>query len=180
MLKATIQKNDKAAYWFIGVVSAVVFTAVVFLSKFTLQVDLGFDPHIFAAINAGVNTIVSFLLILALLFVSNRNYVAHKNAMLGAIVMSVLFLLSYIAHHLFAGETKFGGEGLIRPFYYILLITHIILAAVIMPLILFTAYRGLTGEYGRHKKLARYTFPIWLYVSVSGVIVYLLISPYYS
>ena len=103
MLKATIQKNDKAAYWFIGIVSAVVFTAVVFLSKFTLQVDLGFDPHIFAAINAGVNTIVSFLLILALLFVSNRNYVAHKNAMLGAIVMSVLFLLSYIEHHLFAG-----------------------------------------------------------------------------
>lgn len=180
MLKATIQKNDKTAYWFIGVVSAVVFTAVVFLSKFTLQVDLGFDPHIFAAINAGVNTIVSFLLILALLFVSNRNYVAHKNAMLAAIVCSVIFLVSYIAHHLFAGETKFGGEGLIRPFYYILLITHIILAGIIMPFILYTAYRGLTGEYGKHKKIARYTFPIWLYVSVSGVIVYLLISPYYS
>lgn len=180
MLKATIAKNDTAAYWFIGVVSVVVFTAVVFLSKFTLVVDLGFDPHIFATINAGVNTIVSFLLILALLFVSQRNYAAHKNAMLAAIGCSVLFLVSYIAHHLLAGETKFGGEGIIRPFYYILLISHILLAAIIMPIILYTAYRALTGEYNTHKKWARYTFPIWLYVSVSGVIVYLLISPYYS
>ena len=179
MLKATIEKNDKAAYWFIGVVSVVVFTAVVFLSKFTLQVDLGFDPHIFATINAGVNTIVSFLLVLALLFVSQRNYVAHRNAMLAAIGFSVLFLVSYIAHHLFAGETKFGGEGIIRPFYYVLLISHIILAGIIMPFILYTAYIGLTGEYAKHKKMARYTFPLWLYVAVTGVIIYLLISPYY-
>lgn len=99
---------------------------------------------------------------------------------MSAIVLSVLFLVSYIAHHLLSGDTKFGGEGTIRLVYFIILITHIFLAAVILPFILFTAYRSLTGEYEKHKKLARYTWPLWLYVSVTGVIVYLMISPYYS
>jgi putative membrane protein len=100
--------------------------------------------------------------------------------MMGAIVLSVLFLVSYIAHHLLAGDTKFGGEGAIRLVYFVILITHIFLAAVILPFILFTAYRSLTGEYDKHKKLAKYTWPLWLYVSVTGVIVYLMISPYYG
>ena len=99
--------------------------------------------------------------------------------MLTAIILSVLFLVSYIAHHLLAGDTVYGGEGSIRYFYYFILITHIILAAIILPFILFTAYRSLTGEYDKHKKLARYTWPLWLYVSVTGVLVYLMISPYY-
>ena len=97
-----------------------------------------------------------------------------------AILLSALFLVSYIAHHLLAGETKFGGDGAIRYVYYFVLLTHILLAAVILPFILFTAYRALTGDFEKHKKLSRYTFPLWLYVSVSGVLVYLLISPYYS
>jgi putative membrane protein len=180
MLQASLKKNDKLAYQLIGVVSFIVFAAVVLLSRVTVEVNLGFNPHLFAAINAVINSAVTILLITAYVLVRQRNYVAHKNVMLGAIVLSSLFLVSYIAHHLFAGETKFGGEGVVRYFYYTILITHIVLAAVILPFILLTAYRSLTGEYGKHKKIARYTFPLWLYVSVTGVVVYLLISPYYQ
>lgn len=180
MLQASIKKNDKLAYQLIGVVSFVVFAAVVSLSRVTLNVDLGFDPHIFATMEAVINSAVSVLLVLAFLLVKQKNYTAHKNVMLVTIVLSTLFLVSYIAHHLFAGETKFGGEGPIRTVYYIILASHIILAAVILPFILLTAYRSLAGDYSKHKKIARYTFPLWLYVSVTGVIVYLLISPYYQ
>lgn len=174
-----LERNDKGAYWIIGIVSAIVFGAVVLLKQGTVHMDLGFDAHIFAHINAVVNTIVSVLLMTGYILVLNKKYDAHKNVMLAAIGFSVLFLLSYIAHHLFAGETKFGGVGAVRYIYFFILITHIILAAVILPFILYTSYQSLSGQYAKHKKVARITFPIWLYVSVTGVIVYLLISPYY-
>lgn len=180
--KPLLEKNDTTVKWIIGVVSVVVFCVVAALPKIHLGtgVTVPFNPHIFATINAVINSTVSILLVLAFILVRQKNYEAHKNVMLAAIVLSGLFLVSYIAHHLFAGETKFGGEGTIRTMYLVLLASHIILAAVILPIILFTAYRSLTGEYAKHKKIARYTFPLWLYVSVTGVIVYLLISPYYS
>lgn len=95
-------------------------------------------------------------------------------------VFSALFLVSYILHHLLTVNTHFGGEGAIRYFYFPLLITHIFLAAVILPFILLTTYRALTGDFAKHQKIAKITFPIWLFVSVSGVVVYLLISPYYT
>ncbi len=180
MLTPVFKKNDKQARLLIYTVSFVVFAAVAVLSKVKLEVDLGFDIHIFAMINAIINSAVSILLVWALVAVKSKKYQLHKNIMLGAIVLSVLFLVSYIAHHLLAGDTVYGGEGSIRYFYFFILITHIFLAAIILPFILFTAYRSLTGEYASHKKLARYTWPLWLYVSVTGVIVYLMISPYYS
>jgi len=180
MLTPVFKKNDKQARLLIYTVSFVVFAAVAILSKVKLEVDLGFDIHLFAMINAVINSIVSVLLIWALIAVKNKNYALHKNIMLGAILLSVLFLVSYIAHHLLAGDTAYGGQGGIRYFYFFILITHIFLAAIILPFILFTAYRSLTGEYAAHKKLAKYTWPLWLYVSVTGVIVYLMISPYYS
>jgi putative membrane protein len=180
MLAPTFKVNDRKAWWLIGTVSAVVFAAVVALSKITLAVDLGFDPHIFAHINGVLNSAVSILLIAALVFVKNKNFVAHKKTMMGAMLLSILFLVSYIAHHLFAGDTSFGGEGGIKVFYYIILASHIVLAGTILPLILFTAYRGLTSQFNIHKKLAKYTWPLWLYVSITGVIVYLMISPYYQ
>lgn len=180
MLTPVLKKNDKQARLLILTVSFVVFVAVVILSRVKLEADLGFDIHIFALINAIINSTVSILLVAGLMAVKQKNYVRHKNIMMSAIVLSVLFLVSYIAHHLLSGDTKFGGEGTIRLVYFIILITHIFLAAVILPFILFTAYRSLTGEYEKHKKLARYTWPLWLYVSVTGVIVYLMISPYYS
>lgn len=179
MLTPLLSKNDKQARLLIYTVSFVVFAAVAILSRVKLEVDLGFDIHVFALINAVINSMVSILLVWALVAVKNKKYVQHKNIMFGAIILSVLFLVSYIAHHLLAGDTVYGGEGNIRYFYYFILITHIFLAAIILPFILFTAYRSLTGEYAKHKKLAKYTWPLWLYVSVTGVLVYLMISPYY-
>lgn len=180
MLSPVLKKNDKQARLLILTVSFVVFAAVVILSRVQLKVDLGFNVHVFAAINAVINSCVSLLLIAALVAVKNKNYVAHKNMMLTAMVLSILFLVSYIAHHLLSGDTKFGGEGAIRYVYFIILITHIFLAAIILPFILYTAYRSLTGEFEKHKKLAKYTWPLWLYVSITGVVVYLMISPYYT
>jgi len=180
MPEPVIAKNDTIVKWLIGIVSVVVFGVVAALPKIHIGIQLPFNPHIFAGLNAVINSTVSVLLVVAFILVKQKKYEAHKKVMLAAIVLSSLFLVSYIAHHLFAGDTKFGGEGAIRTFYLTLLITHIILAAVILPFILFTAYRSLTGEYAKHKKIARYTFPLWLYVSVTGVLVYLMISPYYS
>jgi putative membrane protein len=179
MLKASIQKNDKTAYWLIGAVSLVVFAAVVLLKQIHLEWNVGFDVHIFARINALINSLVTLLLIAALAFVKQKKYAWHRNTMFAAILLSVLFLLSYIAHHLLSGNTPYGGQGFIRYVYYFILISHVFLAGIILPFILLTAYRGLTGEYRQHNQLAKITFPIWLYVSISGVVVYIMIAPYY-
>jgi putative membrane protein len=175
-----LKKNDKVARLLILTVSFVIFTAIVILGKVKLDVDLGFDKHIFAKFNAIINSTVSVLLIAGLTTIKMKKRKVHERIMLTAMTLSILFLISYICHHLFTGDTKFGGEGSIRYVYFAILITHIILAAVILPFILFTAYRALIGEYQKHKKLSRITWPIWLYVSVTGVVVYLLISPYYT
>jgi putative membrane protein len=194
MLQPTIAKNDRKAKLFIWTVSVIVFVAVAFLSKFKLTVDLGFNPHLFAKANAVINSAVAFLLVAGLITIKQKRYALHKIIMINAMVLSVLFLLSYIGHHLLAGETKYGDinhDGLVdeaellqagglRTLYYIILITHIPLAAIILPFILFTAYRALTGEYEQHKKLTRFTWPVWFYVAVTGVIVYYMISPYYT
>jgi len=193
MLKPVWKKNDKKASRLIITFSVIVFTAVVLLSKVKIDVELGFDVHFFALINAMINSWVAVLLILALLAVKKKNYEAHKKLMLIAMSLSILFLISYICHHLFAGDTKYGdinhdgivssvekaGAGTLRIIYFIILATHIPLAGLILPFILFTAYRALIGEYPEHKKLARITWPVWFYVAITGVIVYVLISPYY-
>ncbi|CAN5288750.1 DUF420 domain-containing protein [soil metagenome] len=193
-LKPLLDKNDRTAKLLIWIASVVVFIVVALLAKIKLNINLGFNPHVFALINAMVNSLVTLCLLMGLFTVKNKNYRLHKRIMLIAIGLSFLFLLSYIAHHLFAGETKFGDtdhNGIVSPdeklyagefryVYYVLLATHIPLAAIILPFILFTAYRSLTGEYQKHKKLARITFPIWLYVSVTGVIIYWMIRPYYN
>ena len=179
MLPASIQKNDKKASLLIILFSIIVFVAVVFLSKIKLELELPFNVHLFAQINAAINTAVSFLLLVGLLAVKRGRYALHKKVMMTSMVLSLLFLVSYICHHLLSDSTVFGGEGTIRYVYFFILITHIILAAIILPFILFTSYRALVAEWPAHKKLARITWPIWFYVSVTGVIVYLLISPYY-
>jgi len=176
---ASLTKNDKRANILIFSVSAVVFLAVVILHELKLKIDVNFDPHIFAKLNAFINGIVSILLILGLFFVKFKKYILHKRVMNLSIILSVLFLLSYIAHHLLAESTEFKGEGSIKTFYYTILITHIILAGLSLPFILFTAYRASIAEFSKHKKLARFVYPVWLYVALTGVIVYLLISPYY-
>jgi len=180
MLHAAWKKNDARARVLIIAVSVIVFGAIVALGRVKLDVQLGFDEHIFAKINAAINSTVSVLLLFGLIAVKNKKYLLHKRIMITAIILSCLFLVSYICHHLFTGETKFGGEGNIRYIYYFILGTHIVLAAIILPFILFTAYRSMIGEFARHKKLARITWPIWFYVAVTGVVVYFMISPYYS
>ena len=194
MLQAVWKKNDKKARVLIFVFSGVVFAAVLLLSRVKLNVDLGFDVHLFAKANAIINSCVAALLIIALIAVKSKNYILHRNLMMTAMLLSVLFLASYICHHLFAGETRFGDinhDGLVsdlekaavgssRMIYYIILGTHIPLAGIILPFILFSAYRALTGEFDKHKKLVRITWPIWFYVALTGVAVYWMISPYYG
>lgn len=181
-MQSTIKKNDRQARFWIILVSVVIFAAVVLLDSKALKVPypFNFDVHNFALANAIINSLVSVCLVVALAAIKQKNVRLHKNVILTAIILSVLFLVSYICHHLWAGDTKYGGDGALRMVYFFILITHIILAAVILPFILFTAYRGLTGEYERHRKIARYTWPLWFYVSVTGVVVYLMISPYYT
>ena len=183
MLTPALNKNDKQAKLLIWTVSFVIFAAVVVLTNFKpLQnLNIGFNVHYFALFNATINSAVSVLLIWALVAVKNKRYDMHKRLMLVAIVLSSLFLVSYIGHHLLATETKYGGVHNGRFYFYIfILITHIFLATIILPFILFSAYWALTGEYAKHKKLSKYTWPLWLYVSITGVLVYFLISPYYS
>jgi len=189
-----LQRNDKTAKIIIWIVSIIVFAAVAFLAEVKLNIHLSFNPHIFATINAIINSVVAFLLIAALIAVKTKKFHLHKKIMLTAIVLSSLFLLSYICHHLLAGDTKYGDinhdgilsadekslAGTMRYVYYFILATHIPLAGIILPFILFTAYRALTADYGKHMKLARITWPIWFYVAITGVAVYLMISPYYS
>ena len=180
-LTPSIKVNDKKAKRIIGVFSVIVFLVIVSLGRYKLtNVDLGFNPHVFGLISAMINTIVTFVLIAALLAIKKRNYLLHKQLMLTALVLSVLFLCAYIGHNLFAGETHFGGTGWVRYVYLSLLATHIVLAAVMLPIILFTAYRGLTGQWAKHKKIARITWPLWLYIAISGPVIYWMIRPYYS
>ncbi|HUQ65971.1 MAG TPA: DUF420 domain-containing protein [Flavitalea sp.] len=179
MLEPMLVKNDRRARILIILFSMIVFGAVVLLGRVQVPFDGAFDVHIFAKFNAIINSVVSLLLIAGLIAVKQRKLLQHKKIMLTAIILSVLFLISYICHHLFAGDTKFGGAGAIIYFYYFILITHIFLAAIILPFILFTAYRAMISEWPQHRRIAKITWPIWLYVSITGVLVYLLISPYY-
>lgn len=193
MLQASIQKNDKTARWLIYIFSFVVFALVVALGKVKFNIQLGFNVHLFALFNAIVNSVVAVLLVAALVVVKQGKYVLHKKIMITAMILSIVFLLSYVCHRALAGEAIYGDAnhdgvlseaehaavGSMRLIYFIILATHVILAAVILPFILFTAYRGLTAEFGLHKKIARYTWPLWFYVAATGPIVYIMISPYY-
>ncbi|MBK6832110.1 MAG: DUF420 domain-containing protein [Flavobacteriales bacterium] len=177
--KASLNVAEPKAKRVIWIFSVVVFLAVVVLNRVQAPAPDGLDVHVFARINAVLNSLVSLLLIAGLFTARAGKWTTHRAVMLAAMTLSVLFLVSYILHHLFAGDTAFGGQGAIKVLYYIILATHILLAAGSLPFILFTAYRGLTGRYPEHRKMARRVWPIWLYVSISGVVVYMLISPYY-
>lgn len=179
MINATIRKNEPLAKKVIWAFSIVVFLVVVSLKKIHVDVDLGFNPHVFASINAFINGTVAIALVLALAAVKMKKYLVHKRMMLFAMVLSFIFLISYVAHHVLTGDTTYPKEAPLRALYLFVLVTHIILAAIILPFILFTAYRALTADFAAHKKIARITWPIWFYVAISGVIVYLMISPYY-
>ncbi|MDQ0206477.1 DUF420 domain-containing protein [Alkalicoccobacillus murimartini] len=138
-----------------------------------------FDVRILPLLNAIFNSFTFLFLLAALIAILKRKVTLHRRFIYAAFTTTTLFLVTYVAHHFLSSSTPYGGEGFLRPVYYFILITHIVLAAVIVPLALTTVTRAWNMENERHKKIARWTMPLWLYVSFTGVLVYLMISPYY-
>ncbi len=158
----------------IPLVVAILFS--VKLKDFGFDVEpLSFLPPIYATING----FTAVILVLGVLAIKNGNQILHQRLMTTAIALSLCFLVMYVAYHMTADSTKYGGEGAVRYVYFFILITHILLSIAIIPMVLITYVRALSQRFDKHKKLARITFPIWLYVAVTGVVVYLMISPYY-
>lgn len=132
-------------------------------------------PHL----NACLNGTSAVLLFSGYIFIRARNVAAHRACQVSALVVSLLFLVSYLTYHYYHGATRFPGMGLVRPIYFTILISHTILAIVIVPLVILTFYRALRQDFGRHRRIARITLPLWLYVSITGVIVYLMLYHIY-
>ncbi len=175
--------NDKSALQLkrskliINALSIVIPLAVAVLFKVEIKgVDTSFLPPIYATING----ITAVLLVLALRAIKNGKRDLHEKLMKVAMVCSLLFLLMYVTYHMTSESTEYGGEGIIKSIYYFILVSHIVLSVVVVPLVLYSYLRAWLGNFPAHKKLVKYAFPIWLYVAVTGVIVYLMISPYYA
>ncbi|MCH6234964.1 DUF420 domain-containing protein [Cognataquiflexum rubidum] len=164
--------------WVIAVIVPVLVAILLFMpSKIEVASDwVYFLPHL----NAVINSAATVALVAGAIFIKNGNIAYHRAAMTAAFGLGAIFLVSYVVYHATAESTTFGGEGWIRPVYYFILITHIILAAVALFPILLAYYYGYTDQRAKHKKVVKFAFPIWLYVTVTGVIVYLMISPYYN
>ncbi|WP_284653666.1 DUF420 domain-containing protein [Flavobacterium terrisoli] len=189
----TLEKKFRGS---IIAVSIIIPLAVAFLFTVKLK-DFGIsiEPlHFLPPIYAGINALTALLLVMGVLAIKNGNRKVHERLMTTAIACSVIFLVMYVAYHMTADSTKYGdinadglldeteilNAGFMRNVYFFILISHIILSVVIIPMVLFTYVRALAERFDKHKKLAKITFPIWLYVAVSGVLVYLMISPYYA
>jgi putative membrane protein len=173
-------QESKVKNWIIGISIAIPLAVAVLLFMPTKLSSLGDWVYFLPHLNAVINSAASVALILAVLFIKKNQIQNHKAAMTVAFVLGAIFLVSYVIYHASAPSTSFGGEGFIRPVYYFLLITHIVFAAVALFPILFAYYYGVTDQRAKHKKLVKFAYPIWLYVSVTGVIVYLMIAPYYT
>lgn len=171
--KADSKKYNKWI-WILSIVIPVA-VAVLFTVRIPGVERLGFLPPIYATING----ITAVLLVVAFVQIRKGNIRTHELLMKTSIVLSVLFLVMYVAYHMTSDSTPFGGEGAIKYVYYFILLTHILLSITVIPFVLITYVRAITGRFPQHKKIARITFPIWLYVAITGVIVYLMISPYY-
>jgi putative membrane protein len=174
--------NDKLIFRLVTFISIFVFAVVVILNRKLIPVTIPTPAFVYflPKLNAIINGTCSVLLLISLYQIKRKNIDAHKRLNILTFLLSSLFLVSYILFHYFVKETTFGGDGFIRIIYYVILITHIILAAAVLPLVLLSFNNGLKMEVEKHRKLVRWTFPIWLYVTVTGVIVYLMISPYYT
>lgn len=148
--------------------------AVLFRVKIDMQLPVFLPP-----VYAGINAVTSVVLICSLWAIKNKKVKLHELLMKVALGLSALFLVLYVLYHMTSASTPYGGEGIMRPVYYFILISHILLSLAVVPFVLITFLRGITGDFEKHKKIARYAFPLWLYVAVTGVLVYLMISPYY-
>ncbi|MCH3881071.1 MULTISPECIES: DUF420 domain-containing protein [Tenacibaculum] len=149
--------------------------AALFVIKIPNVEPLRFLPPIYASINA----LTAVLLIAAVVAIKKGNKKLHEQLNTTAIICSVLFLVLYVAYHMTSDSTKFGGDGAVKYIYYFILFTHILLSIIIIPFVLITFMRAKLGNFPEHKKIAKITFPLWLYVAITGVVVYLMISPYY-
>jgi len=145
---------------------------------FTVKVDVDL-PVFLPPIYATINGVTAVLLIIGVWAIKNKKRMLHERLMKTAILCSVIFLVMYVAYHMTSDSTKFGGEGAIKYIYFLILLTHILLSIAVIPFVLITFVRAITNDIEKHKKIAKFTFPLWLYVAVSGVVVYLMISPYY-
>lgn len=172
--------NDKRVFQIIMVLSVVVFAVVVILYSLPKQEVIPDWAKTLPLINAIINGTCSALLLTSLVAIKNKNIALHKTLNLTTFVLSSLFLVSYIIFHSFGVETRFPEDNPLRPYYLFILLTHIVLAAIVLPLVLVSFYFGLTGKIEKHRKVSKFSFPIWLYVTVTGVVVYVMISPYYQ
>lgn len=173
-------KADRIAIPIIIALSIIVPIVVVILMYMPVRFNLfdtesGTLPFFHALLNGST----AIVLILGYLFMSVKAYKSHRNTMILAFLLSSVFLVSYVISKISNEPVPYGGEGALRYVYFFILITHIILSAIIIPLVLFTMYRGLSGQYEKHAKIARWTFPIWLYIAITGVLVYVFMWPYY-
>lgn len=169
----SLKKLDRIAYGLSGLV--IVLVILMRKIKFETSIDFSFLPPFHSTVNA----LAAVFLIVALVYIKKKNITGHRNAIIGAMICSAIFLSSYVLYHFTTEETRFCQEGNIRYIYFFLLITHIVLSGTILPFIFLTFNRGLKMEIPRHRKMARWVYPLWLYVAISGPICYLMLRPCY-
>ncbi len=169
-------KNEKN--YRILIITLSVLIPLVVAALFRVKIDMQL-PVFLPPVYAGINAVTSVVLICSLWAIKNKKVKLHELLMKVALGLSALFLVLYVLYHMTSASTPYGGEGIMRPVYYFILISHILLSLAVVPFVLITFLRGITGDFEKHKKIARYAFPLWLYVAVTGVLVYLMISPYY-
>ena len=161
------------------IIAVSIIIPVVVATLFRVKIS-GYDFTFLPPIYATINGITAVLLVTAVIAIKNKKRMVHERLMKTCIFLSIAFLVMYVLYHMTTDSTPYGGQGAVRYFYFFILISHILLSIVVIPFVLMTYVRAIYGNFERHKALAKYTFPIWLYVAVTGVVVYLMISPYYK
>ena len=173
------ERNFTPLIWGISIVAVIIILGINYIPRKLGVQDIGVDLSVLPLLNAILNGAAFVLLVLALIMIKKKNIKAHRRLIYAAFGLTTIFLVSYLTYHAFTGSTSFGGDGILKYVYYFILITHIILATINLPLILTSLVHGVNMNVPKHRKIARWTMPIGLDVSASGVLVYLLISPYY-
>ena len=173
-----LTKNSKTLYRAAYVITGIVLVLVGLMRRY--KFDVGFDTTFLAGVNAFINSLVAIVLIIALWHIKNKRVEMHQRMMFIAVGLSVLFLLSYVGYHFTNEDTTYCKEGFIRTIYYFVLISHIVLAGISLPFILFTFIRGYLKQVEKHKKMAKWVYPIWLYVAITGPVVYFMLKPCYT
>ncbi|MDP5120283.1 MAG: DUF420 domain-containing protein [Spirosomaceae bacterium] len=179
MKEATNSGSEKKSMVLINTLSVVIPVVVAILLGIRTKLDLGEWTTVLPHLNAVINSLTTIFLLVGLYFIKQKNIQYHQYTMTIAFSLGACFLVFYVIYHLTNASTTYGGEGNIRYFYYTILISHILMSLIVLPFVLRAMFFAVTKQFIRHKKVTKIAFPIWLYVSVTGVIAYLMISPYY-